>query len=140
MVGWESDMRMTMSPTHMIVEEMEEDAFILVTMDNECGEEDPHDVYDNYLSDIDNFIATLSPVLWPLNRFIHETPELAFEEHKAHEALTTFMQSQDNWRVTKSAYGMETAWVASYESGKLGPTVSFNVEMGTLLPLHFTKT
>ena len=35
--------------------------------------------------------------------------------------------------MTPSAYGMATAWVAAYDSGKRGPVVSFNVEMGSFL-------
>jgi metal-dependent amidase/aminoacylase/carboxypeptidase family protein len=44
------------------------------------------------------------------------------------------MRSRNGWQVTTSAYGLETAWVAMCDSGKAGPTVSFNVEMGTLIP------
>lgn len=88
------------------------------------------DVSKNHLSEIDDFVDELRATLWPLNKFIHENPELAFKEYKAHDALTTFMRSQKNWNVTPSVYGMETAWVAVYDSGRTGPAVSFNVEMG----------
>jgi hypothetical protein len=84
-----------------------------------------------FLSEIDECIEGFRTSLWPLNRFIHANPELAFEEYKAHDALTEFMRMQDGWKVTYSAYGMETAWVASYDSGQAGPAVSFNAEMGT---------
>ena len=96
--------------------------------------EDPGNVHQNgsqeYLSEIDNFIKSLQASLWPLNKFIHENPELAFKEYKAHEALTEFVRSQKDWQVTTSAYGIETAWVAAYDSGKAGPVVSFNAEFG----------
>ncbi|CAO2658189.1 Nn.00g059120.m01.CDS01 [Neocucurbitaria sp. VM-36] len=111
---------------------MEQDGFVLVTRDDKRPEDVLQDVHHDYISQIDNHITSLEPVLWPLNRFIHENPELAFEEHKAHEALTRFMQSQKVWQVTRSAFGMETAWTASYDSGKAGPAVSFNVEMDAL--------
>jgi hypothetical protein len=91
-----------------------------------------HDVSHGYLLDISEAVEKLAADLWPLNKYIHENPELAFEEHKAHEALTNFMQSHEGWRVTKSAYGMSTAWEAVYDSGKTGPVVSFNAEMGML--------
>lgn len=103
-----------------------EDGFILVPRPgDEQGSEVPE-----YLPDIDHFIASLEPLLWPLNSFLHDNPELAFKEHKAHDAMTSFMRSQEGWHVTSSAYGMETAWVAIYDSGRPGPVVSFNAEMG----------
>jgi metal-dependent amidase/aminoacylase/carboxypeptidase family protein len=99
------------------------------------GEEQGYlDNTHEYLLDIDHFIRVLEPSLWPLNSFLHNNPELAFKEHKAHDALTNFMQSQEGWHVTPSAYGMETAWVADYDSGRPGPVVSFNAEMGTVCP------
>ena len=84
-----------------------------------------------YLRDIDNFIEELSDDLWVVNKQIHDNPELGYEERKAHALLTDFMKSRNGWKVTASAYGMETAWVAVNDSGKKGPVVSFNVEMGT---------
>jgi hypothetical protein len=85
---------------------------------------------DNVLAGIDGIIDSLQESLWPLNKFIHKNPELAFEEYKAHDALTKYMQSHENWQITRSAYGLDTAWVAVYDSGKPGPVVSFNAEMG----------
>jgi amidohydrolase len=123
--------------------EVEEDGFILVSRDEEnlvnvpqsisCAGYKKNEIQDNWhdpLSDIDRSIKSLSISLWPLNEFIHENPELAFEEHKAHDALTGFMRLHKGWKVTPSAYGMKTAWLAIYDSGKAGPVVSFNVEMG----------
>lgn len=83
-----------------------------------------------YLADISNRVEGLRDTLWPLNQFVHDNPELAFEEYKAHEALTSFMRSQEGWSVTASAYGIATAWAAEYDSGKTGPVVSFNAEYG----------
>jgi metal-dependent amidase/aminoacylase/carboxypeptidase family protein len=88
---------------------------------------------DNVLVEIDGFIESLQEDLWPLNDFIHKNPELAFEEHKSHDALTNYMQSHEDWQITCSAYGLDTAWVALYDSGKQGPVVSFNAEMGMSL-------
>jgi hypothetical protein len=90
--------------------------------------------FSDYLHRIDDYIESLAHSLWPLNRFIHENPELAFEEHKTHDALTSYLESYDDWQVTKSAYGLDTAWIAVYDSDKPGPVVSFNAEMGTSLP------
>ncbi|GJN80079.1 hypothetical protein PLIIFM63780_003603 [Purpureocillium lilacinum] len=107
----------------------EDDGFILVPRPGREQVEDPEQV-PQYLPDIDDIIHGLEPSLWPLNTFIHYNPELGYKEHKAHDALTKFMESQAGWVVTRSAFGMETAWLAVYDSGRPGPTVSFNAEMG----------
>ena len=114
-----------------------ENGFILVPREgDECYSDtsmlsfDQNDVFHEYLSEIDNFIESLGDSLWPLNKFIHDNPELAFQEHKAHKALTEFMRLQEGWQVTPSACGIKTAWIALYDTGKPGTVVSFNVEMG----------
>lgn len=89
-----------------------------------------------YLNDIEEFIKHLETSLWPLNRFIHDNPELAYKEQKAHGAYTNYMRLQKGWKVTPSAFGMETAWKAVYDTGKAGPVVSFNAEMGNYFRLH----
>ena len=118
-------------------EDMEVDGFILVSRPGEeCSSTNAPNHHEDdgsleYLSEIDTFVDSLEELLWPLNHFIHQNPELAFQEHKAHQALTDFLRSrEEGWKVTPSAYGMETAWVAAYDSGEPGPVVSFNVEMG----------
>lgn len=83
-----------------------------------------------YLGEISAYVDSLAHALWPVNKTIHDNPELNFKEYIAHDALTTFMQSQEGWKVQTSAYGMQTAWVAVHDSGKKGPVVSFNAEMG----------
>jgi hypothetical protein len=115
---------------------MEEDDFILVPREHDayCSHDNDSDQGNSppeYLSEISDFVDSLESSLWSLNTFIHANPELAFQEHKAHRALTDFLTSRkEGWRVTPSAYGIETAWIAVYDSGKQGPAVSFNVEMG----------
>jgi hypothetical protein len=111
---------------------MEDGGFILVPREDDGWPETaPQVVEDERLSEIDDLIEQLYDAMWPLNKYIHENPELAFKEYKTHNALTDFMRSQNGWVVTTSAYGMETAWVAAYDSGKAGPVVSFNAEMGS---------
>ncbi|KUI61840.1 Peptidase M20 domain-containing protein 2 [Cytospora mali] len=83
-----------------------------------------------YASDISSYIDSIADSIWPVNKKIHDNPELNYEEHIAHETLVKFMRSQEGWKVTQSAYQIETAWVAVYDSGRKGPVVSFNVEMG----------
>jgi hypothetical protein len=83
-----------------------------------------------YLRDISSYIDSIADSLWPVNKTIHDNPELGYEEYIAHDTLVQFMKSQGGWKVTPSAYGIETAWVAVHDSGRKGPVVSFNVEMG----------
>ncbi|OLN85676.1 Peptidase M20 domain-containing protein 2-like protein 3 [Colletotrichum chlorophyti] len=87
-----------------------------------------------YLDEISSIVASLSDALWPVNKTIHDNPELGYHEFIAHDALTSFMSTQPGWKVTPSAYGMKTAWVAVYQSPtrKPGPVVSFNAEMDCL--------
>ncbi|KAK3315927.1 hypothetical protein B0H66DRAFT_624747 [Apodospora peruviana] len=83
-----------------------------------------------YLTEISTYIDNLTTSLWPINKTIHDNPELGFDEVIAHETLTAFMETQPGWTVTRSAYGMTTAFVAIYGSGS--PVVSFNAEMDAL--------
>lgn len=86
-----------------------------------------------FLSDISSFVDGIAAALWPINKKIHDNPELGFSEFIAHETLTSFMRSQEGWHVTPSAYGLETAWIADYDTGREGPVISFNVEMGEIV-------
>ena len=63
---------------------------------------------------------------------IHDNPELQYKEFHAHRVLTEYLATQDGWEVTPSAYGIATAFVAVYDSGRKGPVVSFNAEYGVL--------
>ncbi|EFQ25131.1 amidohydrolase [Colletotrichum graminicola M1.001] len=85
-----------------------------------------------YLDEISAIVDDLAKSLWPVNKTIHDNPELGYHEVIAHDTLTAFMRTQPGWKVTPSAYGMETAWVAVWDSGKKGPVVSFNAEMDCL--------
>ncbi|WPG98387.1 Hypothetical protein R9X50_00117700 [Acrodontium crateriforme] len=61
---------------------------------------------------------------------IHDNPELQYKEYLAHHILTDFMKQQQGWKVTPSAYEIDTAFVAVYDGSRKGPTVSFNAEYG----------
>ncbi|KAG5953605.1 hypothetical protein E4U53_004561 [Claviceps sorghi] len=109
-----------------------DDEFVLVPKVHGPCDEDESSYRNELLHDIDCFVDELSSALWPLNCFLHANPETAYREHKAHDALTNFMKQRKDWKVTCSAYGMETAWVAEFDSGQPGPAVSFNAEMDAL--------
>ncbi|KAJ3578251.1 hypothetical protein NPX13_g2316 [Xylaria arbuscula] len=89
-------------------------------------------IEEEHLHDISDFVDNIEEKLWVINKTIHDNPELGYEEFIAHKTLTKFMSSQSGWKVTPSAYGLATAWVAVFDSGKKGPVVSFNVEMDAL--------
>lgn len=65
-----------------------------------------------------------------LSLAIHDNPELSFKEFIAHKTLTTFLSTRKGWKVTPSAYGIETAFVAVYDSGRKGSVISYNAEYG----------
>ena len=76
------------------------------------------------------YIDSISEILRPISLKIHDNPELCYEEFIAHKTLTEFMKTREGWKVTPSAYGIETAFIAEYDSGKKGPVISYNAEYG----------
>ncbi|KAL2152308.1 hypothetical protein VTH82DRAFT_5492 [Thermothelomyces myriococcoides] len=64
-----------------------------------------------------------------INRHIHENPELAYEEHQAHDIFVKTLESL-NFQVTPHAYGLATAFSAEYGSG--GRLVIYNAEYDAL--------
>jgi hypothetical protein len=88
----------------------------------------------DYMSIISSHIASLSGSLRHLSLTIHDNPEVRNKEFIAHEALTKFITKQEHegqkWEVTPSAYGIATAFVAVFQSGRPGAVVSFNAEYG----------
>ena len=79
---------------------------------------------------VSKYVDSISEELWPINKEIHENPELAFHEVRAHKLLTDYLSSHDGWTVQRSAYNMSTAFVAVFEGSGDGPVVSFNAEYG----------
>src|SRR3954464_8546383 len=97
---------------------MEDEGFVLVSAkddedfafsgpsspdsNSDLDEEDDSKRPPTYLSEVDKLIDSLTDELWPVNTFLHSHPELAFNEYKAHDALTEFMRSREDphWHVT----------------------------------------
>ncbi|KAJ4327126.1 hypothetical protein N0V84_002387 [Fusarium piperis] len=94
-----------------------------------------HSSSSAYLKAVSNYVDSINPELWPINKKIHDNPELQYEEIKAHKTLTDFMDAQDGWNVTRSVYNISTAFVAVYEGSDDGPVVSFNAEYDALAEL-----
>ncbi|RKK84950.1 hypothetical protein BFJ69_g1650 [Fusarium oxysporum] len=62
--------------------------------------------------------------------WIHEHPELGWDEKYAHRVLTDYLEKQ-GFNVTRGAYNLSTAFKAEYSNGK-GRPVSFNAEYDAL--------
>ncbi|KAF6790392.1 metallopeptidase [Colletotrichum sojae] len=85
-----------------------------------------------YFQDVSDYLDSIIDELWPINKEIHDNPELGYEEVKAHKLLTDFMESHEGWNVTRSIYNISTAFVAVFEGSGEGPIVSFNAEYDAL--------
>lgn len=114
----------------MGLKESEDGEYVLISKDHHLSQHNVHVDLSKHLPEINSHIDGLQDTLWPLNRFLHDNPELAFKEHKAHDALTNCMNSRAGWTVHPHAYGIETAWTATFSTGRDGPVVAFNAEMG----------
>jgi hypothetical protein len=84
----------------------------------------------SYIDIISEYVESISDDLWNISRTIHDNPELGFKEVKAHDLLTSFMEVQVGWTVTKSLHNISTAFSAVFEGSGDGPVVSFNSEYG----------
>ncbi|EIN04502.1 amidohydrolase [Punctularia strigosozonata HHB-11173 SS5] len=89
-------------------------------------------VEDDHLAYVSPYLDSLSPALRSLNRAIHDNPELGYSEYLAHENLVAFFAHYDGWKVSPRAYGIDTAFIAEYDTGRPGPIVSFNAEYDSL--------
>ncbi|KAJ5766071.1 uncharacterized protein N7511_003687 [Penicillium nucicola] len=78
---------------------------------------------------IDEALEKVSTQLRELNHFIWSNPELAYEEHKAHDAICDFLESQ-GFTVTRHAYGVDTSFECI--SGTEGRLINFNAEYDAL--------
>ncbi|KAF4989210.1 hypothetical protein FGRMN_9267 [Fusarium graminum] len=78
---------------------------------------------------IDDYALTLEPKLKSFNSFIHENPELAYKEFKAHDAICNLLENLGH-QVKRHAYGLETSFEVI--SGKGGRIVNFNAEYDAL--------
>jgi amidohydrolase len=70
-----------------------------------------------------------TPEISSINERIHSNPELAYEEHQAHDAFVSTLQSL-GFDVTPHAYGLPTAFSADFGTG--GRLVVFNAEYDAL--------
>ncbi|CAG8691567.1 19810_t:CDS:10 [Cetraspora pellucida] len=77
-------------------------------------------------------IDEISEELREIGLKIHDHPELGYEERFAHELLVNYLKNK-GFKVTSSAYGLETAFVAEFQSkAGEGRVVAFNSEYDAL--------
>ena len=74
-------------------------------------------------------IDAVADTLVELSHDIHEHPELAFQEHHAHQVLTDALE-REGIDVQRQAFGMETAFDAT--CGTEGPTIAVCLEYDAL--------
>jgi amidohydrolase len=79
---------------------------------------------------IDQAVERLGDELEALSRRIHDHPELAYQEEKAAGWLADFLAGK-GFKVERGVAGVETAFVASLETGN-GPTVAIMCEYDAL--------
>ena len=72
-----------------------------------------------------SYIDSIAPELIELSHSIHAQPELAYEEHFAHQCLTKTL-SEKGLDVETGAYELETAFEANV--GSSGPVVALLCE------------
>ncbi|BGP25105.1 hypothetical protein JCM10295v2_004025 [Rhodotorula toruloides] len=93
---------------------------------------------DELNASIREAIDAVDAELRELSLSIHSKPELAWNEHHAHDVLTEYMARQRGFVITKHAYDLPTAWTAVFTSSastkerEKVPVVGFNSEMDAL--------
>ncbi|KAJ6782205.1 hypothetical protein PWT90_03710 [Aphanocladium album] len=61
-------------------------------------------------------ISQANAALRRANQALHDNPELCYEEYKAHDLLSAFLEDQ-GFSVTRKAWGLDTCFEASFGSG-----------------------
>ncbi|KAJ4994184.1 aminoacylase 1-like 2 [Stagonosporopsis vannaccii] len=74
------------------------------------------DTLEGLRSIITSTIDGVSVELHKVNKALHRNPELGFEEHFAHETITSYLSSL-GFSVKKHAYQLDTSFEAEYGSG-----------------------
>lgn len=69
--------------------------------------------------------------LFEISEFLYNNPELGNKEYKACEKITTFLQ-EHNFTVEREFLNIKTAFRATYDSKKKGPTIGYLCEYDAL--------
>lgn len=88
--------------------------------------------FSPHFTAISDYIDSITDDLSLINTEIHSNPELGYEEVKAHDLLTSFMEEQEGWNITRSVGNISTAFMAVFNGNGDGPVVGFNAEYDAL--------
>ncbi|KAA1079082.1 hypothetical protein PGT21_030934 [Puccinia graminis f. sp. tritici] len=86
----------------------------------------------DYPSILEEEIDSLSADLRKWSLEIFGFAEIAMKEFKTHDLIAQIFEQTPGWKVTRHAYGIQTAVEAVFTLGKGGRTVGFNSEMDAL--------
>jgi metal-dependent amidase/aminoacylase/carboxypeptidase family protein len=89
-----------------------------------------HSLDEQRLKRVSEEIDGHSARLKEISITIHENPEVIYNEYIASNTLVDFIQAQPGWTVKKGIYGLETAFLAQWDSGMKGAVISINAEYG----------
>lgn len=78
-----------------------------------------------------DFIADEKDLLWQVNQFIHDNPEIGFEEHQASDKMVQALRGA-GFHVTYPTGGMPTAFQATLTNGSDRPHVAILAEYDAL--------
>jgi len=73
------------------------------------------------------YVASNQEALLSISHTIHSNPEIGLREHRACELLVATLR-ESGFEVETPIAGLDTAFVASYQSGKPGPRIGFIAE------------
>ena len=85
----------------------------------------------NLLSSIAQAVENSRGDIRQTSDFIHQNPELGFEEHQSRQKLVEVLQKY-GFEIEANPAGMETAFLARLDSGKPGPHVAILAEYDAL--------
>jgi amidohydrolase len=81
----------------------------------------------DYKAKIEKYIDSIKTELYSISQTIHCNPELGLKEYKACELLTSRLR-KSGFQIENPVAGMDTAFIATYKSGKPGPRIGFAAE------------
>ena len=76
-------------------------------------------------------VSSVTPEIVSLSQYLHQNPEIAFQEVKACAALVMLMKKH-GFSVETNCCDISTAFKARYNSGKPGPRIAFMAEYDAL--------
>ncbi|MEW8974138.1 MAG: M20 family metallopeptidase [Tissierellaceae bacterium] len=81
--------------------------------------------------DIENMADQNRKELEDISSYIHENPELSFEEYKAQEILCDYLEKNE-FKIEKGIGGLETSFEGIYDTGIAGKKIAFLAEYDAL--------